>query len=313
VAVFLWDFALASVLVGVAFLLRLALSYISPNILVFAVCYPAILAATLIAGLRSGVISLVLSVLLFWWAFVPPAFSFALLRVVDTVNILLFALAGAAVIWLAHAYRRTVEDLRLQKSKNDLLMRELQHRSKNSLAVISSIVKQSLEGDRDTSEKIVGRIGALQHGEAHLAADGTPAASIELLLRRELEPYDSHRYSMTGPPWIVPGPLGKTICLIVHELGTNAVKYGAWSTPYGRIEIKWGLEQERGYLTWVEQGGPPPTPFPTPGFGTFLIERLIVQHDGHTEIQRPLEGLICTLRFAIPSEHPEKGAKAEHR
>src|SRR5690242_19036207 len=78
-----FDFAFALALVGLAFLIRFLLGLLGPQILLFAVCYPAILVASLVAGGRSGFIALTASVLLFWWAFVPPVYSFALDRPVD--------------------------------------------------------------------------------------------------------------------------------------------------------------------------------------------------------------------------------------
>ena len=77
-----FDVVLACSLVGIAFIGRWLLGYIGPHVLIFAICYPAVLAATLIAGLRCGMISLVLSTLIFWWAFVPPAYTFTILSIV---------------------------------------------------------------------------------------------------------------------------------------------------------------------------------------------------------------------------------------
>ena len=106
----------AVVLVAIAFTVRFALGLIWEQVLLFAVCYPAILLATLVAGLRSGLIALALSVLIFWWAFVPPIYSFALVRPVDAVNISLFVVAAAVLVWIAHLYRRGQEELEQQKA-----------------------------------------------------------------------------------------------------------------------------------------------------------------------------------------------------
>jgi PAS domain S-box-containing protein len=121
-----FDFAFALALVGLAFLIRFLLGLLGPQILLFAVCYPAILVASLVAGARSGFIALAACVLLFWWAFVPPVYSFALERPVDVVNIALFVVAGGSIVWIGHLYRKAMDDVRRQKERLGESERRLQ-------------------------------------------------------------------------------------------------------------------------------------------------------------------------------------------
>jgi two-component sensor histidine kinase len=304
------DIGLAALLVAFAFGVRFSLGLFGPQVLIFAVCYPVILIATLLRGLRCGLFTLAFSILVFAWAFVEPMYSFHVGSAVDVLNICLYALAGGTVIWIAHLYQGALADSLKQRAQNELLVREQQHRSKNSLAVISSIVSQSLKHDRETQQKILGRLGALKHGEDLLIAKDMTAFPIADLVRRELEIYDVGRARLDGPQIFVTGPLGKTICMVIHELATNAVKYGAWSNAIGSIDITWRVDGARGYVCWVETGGPPPAPTPKAGFGTFLIERLLIQHDGDATVSYGAEGLMCVLSFSVSDVDTRSGTSA---
>jgi two-component sensor histidine kinase len=292
------DVLLAVALIGLAFVVRWALGQLAGNVLIFSLCYPAVLAATLIGGVRCGLISLALSAVLFWWAFMPPS-------VVNDVNIGLYVAAGAIIIWISSRYQKTVRNLQAQKAKNDLLMYELGHRSKNSLAVISSIVTQSLRHDPEGSKKIIGRIAALKHGEELLFTAEAGPVDIRALLIGELAIYDAQRVELSGPPTRVTGELARTLCMIAHELATNALKYGAWSKAHGKVTVSWGVNAGRTYLYWSEEGGPHPVQGVKAGFGTFLIERLLSQHDGEAHSEYGPSGIVWHLTFANPAQPPE--------
>jgi two-component sensor histidine kinase len=306
-----FDVVLACSLVAIAFIGRWLLGYIGPNVLIFAICYPAVLAATLIAGLRCGMISLVLSTLIFWWAFVPPAYTFTILSIVDGTNVVLYGAVGATIVWIGQLYRQTLESLRTEKSRNELLVRELLHRSKNGLAVISTIVTRSLHHDPDGAQKIVGRIAALKQGEELFLAAETAPIELRDLLTRELTIYDAGPLFLSGPEMVVTGDLAKTLCMIMHELATNAIKYGAWSTTEGKVELSWGTEKDHAFLHWIEQGGPPPAPSRRAGFGTFLVERLIAQHKGQARMERRSSGIVWRLTFAGATSAAAEGAEVE--
>ncbi|HET6389784.1 MAG TPA: HWE histidine kinase domain-containing protein [Hyphomicrobium sp.] len=296
------DFLLAGGLVSVAFIVRWLLGFAGERVLVFAVCFPAVLAATLIAGFRCGIMSLFISTILFSWAFISPTRSFALMSFVDVLNIALYVAVGAVIIWIGHLYRRMVERLRAAKSKNELLMRELSHRSKNSLAVLSAIISQSLRHDPAQARKIIGRVAALKLGEELMLEAEVAPIALRDLLARELTVYEVDRLTLDGTQMAVPGDLAKTLSMVVHELATNALKYGAWSTDVGRVSITWGAHGQSSYLRWAEDGGPAPTPPEKVGFGTFLIERLIAGHHGQANMECRPSGIIWHLTFANPAD-----------
>lgn len=267
-----------------------------PKILVFAVCYPILLLVTLIAGLRAGLFTLILTTLVFWYVFIPANYSFDLPSLVDGLNVAIFSIAGLAVIWISEMYRRTYERLLAERARNELLLREMQHRSKNSLAVVSSIVSQSLKHSPTDARTINERLTALRQGEEVLWSEIT-SISVEELLRGALSSYDQSRLTLIGEELNVSGELAKSLILIIHELATNAVKYGAWSRADGAVSVTWGRGPTAKFLKWAETGGPKPVDNAKPGFGTFLIGRLLRQHHGTIDASYTATGLVAAITF----------------
>jgi two-component sensor histidine kinase len=119
-----------------------------------------------------------------------------------------------------------------------------------------------------------------------------------------LAPYELSRTSLHGPNFYLPPRFALTMALIVHELTTNAAKYGALSTATGRLSIVWSLENGRLNLEWRECGGPPvaaPTDY---GFGRRLLARALEQFAGTVEMNFEKTGLVCKMRATIPKGAP---------
>ncbi len=201
------------------------------------------------------------------------------------------ALAGAA------AERQSNEERR------HLLLRELQHRTNNLLAVISSIARRTLLDDRTMSEAreaLLGRLQALANASDTLAAAHWQGADISLVIENELRPF-AGRYSAAGPPVLLSAQAAQNISLVIHELATNASKYGALSQPDGNVAISWRVEgdpcNERMLFEWVERGGPPSAPPPRKGFGHTLLQTVLSDGDVRPVIQFEPGGL--TYRAAV--------------
>jgi two-component sensor histidine kinase len=297
------ELSLAVGFVGAAFAVRWLLSFVGTNVLIFAVCYPAIMAATLMGGHRAGLIALILATLSFWWAFFPPTYSFALTTAVDATNVALFVVAGGTILWISQLYRRAMDSLQAEKAKNELLAQELNHRAKNGFAVISTIVRQSLRHDPESADKIVGRIFTLKKADELLLAGNQSPLAMKDLLQQELATYDLSRVTMSGPALTMSGELAKAFSMIVHELATNAAKYGAWSVPTGKINIHWGDADGEAYFAWEESGCAVPEALPKRGFGSVLVERLLAQHNGNANFANGHSGIRwhCTFPNAAPS------------
>lgn len=161
----------------------------------------------------------------------------------------------------------------------DMLFGELRHRMKNLLAVARSIARQTRTVGRTAEEyrdDFLGRFGALV--EAHdLAFAEEEETGLETLVERILAPYTANPKAVVIEPGaaVVLGPRTvMSLSLVLHELATNAAKYGALSASGGRVRVSWQAEEEnsRLRLKWVESGGPPVTPPATTGYGTELIQ-----------------------------------------
>lgn len=200
-----------------------------------------------------------------------------------------------------------IEDISERKNSEQqrtLLLGELSHRVKNILAVVQSIVVQTLrrsETATSVRETIQSRLTAIAAAHDIVFANG--AGDIATVLSAQFAPFDdlrSHRIALEGPHIELPVDLVYCLGLITHELATNAVKYGAFSNAEGQVHVAWSLREDIVELTWTESGGPPAEPPSRAGFGSRLVTQMI----GHTRSGavdfdfRP-EGLIVTLRFQL--------------
>jgi two-component sensor histidine kinase len=206
-----------------------------------------------------------------------------------------------AIIHALLRISRTEQELRDALQRNELLLNELRHRLKNSMAVIQSIARQTL---RDTPTAVAaaftGRLQALAAAQDLLLERDWSAANLKDLARRVCSMVEG-RVTVAGPEVNVPQTLAMSLGLVLHELVTNATKYGALSAPQGFVALGWELAggegQRRVLLTWKERGGPPVTPPDREGFGGTLIERSL---PGAT-VERRFEpqGLVCTIDLPL--------------
>ena len=187
------------------------------------------------------------------------------------------------------------------EEQQNLLTRELSHRIKNSMAVIQSIARQTLRDmPAPLAAAFTGRIQALAAAHDLLIEKGWLAANVKDLATRQLAVVGG-RVRLAGPDVTVSPILATSLGLVLHELVTNATKYGALSVPQGIVDLSWELAgdegQRRVILTWQERGGPRVTPPDRAGFGSTLIERSL---PGATVERRfEPEGLVCTIDLPL--------------
>jgi two-component sensor histidine kinase len=172
--------------------------------------------------------------------------------------------------------------LRDREQRQTLLMGELAHRGKNLLSVIQAIAGQSLRGDRtldEAREVFIGRLGALAKTYDTLTDESPESVQLNDVVSAGLSSH-SERASIRGPAVVVPAKNAQTLALVLHELATNAAKYGALSIPSGRIEVTWevagtGSNNERFLLEWTEINGPPADAPTRQGFGSVIITSVV--------------------------------------
>lgn len=202
----------------------------------------------------------------------------------------------------------TLTDITARKRSEEqqtMLVAELNHRVKNILAIVQSVAAQTLRnvGSLDTfNERFAGRLRAL--ALAHDILTKTRWGGVELtqLLTEIAAPY-RERVALQGPPLLLPSQSVVPLSMVLHELMTNAAKYGALSST-GRVTLEWerceGEEGAAVRMVWQESGGPPVAPRKKTGFGTTLIERVVSYDlDGRASLDFQPDGLVCTLQFGI--------------
>jgi PAS domain S-box-containing protein len=185
-----------------------------------------------------------------------------------------------------------------------LLMRELDHRMKNTLQVIQAIIRRTAttqESIAKFEQALLGRVGAMSRAHDLLARERWHGAEIAAVIGQETEPLSAGRAIVArGPSLRLSPKAALSLALVIHELATNAVKYGALSTAEGKVDIRWEVDraprEPRLVLRWQESDGPAVAPARHRGFGSLLIERSIAYElDGSAEVDYRREGLICTI------------------
>jgi two-component sensor histidine kinase len=192
-----------------------------------------------------------------------------------------------------------------------LLMREVTHRSKNLLAVIQALMRQTASHASsvdDFTRRFSNRLDSLAGTYDLLIKDGWRGTTMEALVRSQLAHYTDKQGSqidIEGPALRLPLDATQNIGMALHELATNAAKYGALSVAAGRVRVHWQVEQDaQGVLacnvSWRESGGPPVTPPRRRGFGQLLIERIVARSVGGTvALAYNQAGVEWTLVFPV--------------
>jgi two-component sensor histidine kinase len=189
-----------------------------------------------------------------------------------------------------------------------LLVDELNHRVKNTLATVQAISAQTLRTSTDPQtfrENFEARLLALSATHDLLTATGWGSASLRDLLLVELKPHGSERYCLQGPDVSLSPAATLSLGLAFHELATNAAKYGALSNADGLLDISWSVDETaakpRLTLDWIERGGPPVSEPTRRGFGSRLLERSLQgEIGGEAALRFDPAGLRCRISLPLP-------------
>lgn len=194
-----------------------------------------------------------------------------------------------------------ITERRQAEQARELLAREVDHRSRNALAVVQAIVRLTEGPDLESyKEAVFGRVNALARAQGILADRRWEGAPMRGLVDEAMAALcDPARYDLQGPDVRLSPEQTQPLSMLVHELATNASKYGALSRPGGRVAIGWTLGEDGVIaMTWRETGGPPVAAPLKPGFGSRLITQLTRQMAGRLETDWAETGLV--VRLALP-------------
>jgi two-component system CheB/CheR fusion protein len=195
------------------------------------------------------------------------------------------------------------------EERQRLLLAELQHRVRNTLGVVRSIARRSAETStsvEDYASHLDGRLNAFARTQSMVTRDPEGGVDLEYLVVEELLAYNAkegEQLRVSGPSVRLQPKAAETFALAVHELATNALKYGALNQPTGRIDVSWRLDDAADptqlIFDWRERGGPPVTAPRRKGFGSEMLERtLAFEFKAKTTLIFNAQGLHCTI--AVP-------------
>jgi PAS domain S-box-containing protein len=198
---------------------------------------------------------------------------------------------------------KIARDVTAQKKSQEqitALAREAEHRSKNLLSNVQAMVNLSRADTPEQLKRVIeGRIQALANVHSLFVETRWIGADLSTISAQELAPYserNQQRVRIDGPPVLLEPDAAQAIAVTLHELATNAAKYGALSVAGGRVDLKWSFEaQGHLRLRWTESGGPKAQAPTRKGLGSRIIEQMITQHSGQVRFDWHTEGLVCAI------------------
>ena len=269
--------------------------------LFFATYFPAVLVVAVFAGLPGAVLVTALTTAIAWWAYFPPAFEFGQLGGTQIANLATFWISAALIIWLAQVYRQTVKTLLDTERRREILIGELNHRAGNTLAVMQAMISGTVASDTER-KSLIDRLHALARANRLISETSNGHVSFSALIRDETAAYaTSSRLKADGPQVELEGETARSVALVLHELLTNATKYGALSNEQGKVRINWYCNDGKCFVRWTEIDGPTvvmPTRF---GFGSRMMKATLSQIAGTIEPRFGPDGYSCLLTFSAGS------------
>ena len=218
---------------------------------------------------------------------------------------------GRITRWISA--QRDVTERHEAEQRQHLLVQELHHRVRNTLATVKAVLTASVRSAVDLTEfqrTFTDRISALAKTHTLLTEDRAQVVPFEGLLRAELRPYDDpgrSRVTLMGPSVLLPSELAVPIGMAMHELMTNAIRHGALQDPDGRLEVTWSVETSPSgrmlHWVWNEHDGPPVALPTREGFGKHLLQGVLTyQIKAKVEIAFDPDGLRVSIDIPLPDQ-----------
>lgn len=245
---------------------------------IFAVYFPAVMLATVLLGWRFGLVTTGLSALAASYFFMPPVLSLSMSGA-DVGSVVYFIAAALLIVLFADTLRRTFVELEATARREAVLAAELDHRAKNNMAMIEALARQtqnSGNGDDGFFEALMPRLRALSSAQELLRRSDWASCELPALAMETLRPFDHHEgLKIEGPECSLPSDICTPLVLALHELATNAVKYGALSAADGQVDVRWSIDPETALLEleWRERDGPPVITPERRGLGSRLLAK----------------------------------------
>jgi len=199
---------------------------------------------------------------------------------------------------------RQAEELRILNEHQQMLLNELSHRVKNMLANVQSIAQHTLRQVDDPAEfatRFGGRIHSLSRVHSMLTSNMWQGSDLGALIQDQLlATVDATQVTISGPTLFIEPQMTQHMALMLHEMCTNAIKYGAFLNGDGRVIVDWVVEREQLHLTWAEHGGPVVRLPSRRGFGLALIEQTCKAEGGNARLSVEAGGLVWKITLPVP-------------
>lgn len=268
----------------------------------FLTFFPMLIVSGLSGGTVAGITTLLIGAAAGIILWMPPPGSLDVdARGISTA--LAFMASGGAILFMTYIIQELVAVLRRSERRYQLVAGEMQHRLKNLLQLVQSVSAISARTATTVAEhqaSFQGRINSLSAGLDATAGRVELPVEMHALLVRLLAPFDTSRIGMSGAAVTVQSEVASTLSLVIHELATNAVKYGALSVPNGKVQLSWHVDGQFAILEWREHSGPPVEAPDRLGFGSRLLKAAFRDAGGSATVEYRPEGVLCTVRFVTP-------------
>jgi PAS domain S-box-containing protein len=226
----------------------------------------------------------------------------------ETLIVAIAAQAAVAIdnARLHRAAQTEIEQRKKAESGQRLLLNEIKHRVKNTISMVQAMANQTFQhASKVEKETFIARLHAMAGAHDLLTQQNWEAVQFLDIVKRAMSPFGGigERIAIEGPELSVDSNKALLAAMVLHELGTNAVKYGALSCPGGRVDIQWELldqsTRQKLSLTWRERNGPPVKAPTRKGFGTRMIERALSGEEGKAVFDYQASGLVCALKMTV--------------
>lgn len=285
---------IALVNLALALALRAALTPLSFDAIPLALFCPFILAASIWGGSAAGFTTLLALDIL-----APSLWLGPELRSMAVSG---FTIGSLSIIALARLLRIVVRHHTQEEERAVLLAHEMKHRVGNLFGVVQAISAETARHAASLSHyqaQFSARLMALARAQQLAAEAPGELPDLKTFLFQIVGPFGADRFILDGPDVALPRYLGTSCALLLHELCTNAAKYGALSNAEGGVLLTWRIQDKRVLLDWREQDGPKVTPPLRTGFGSRLVETAFPSAFGKAELRFPADGVECTVNFAL--------------
>jgi two-component sensor histidine kinase len=293
------SYVLAVFFVAIAAAIPFAFGMVEERVLLFALFYPTVLLTAVWVGAGPAIFAIVLLLSLAWLAFVPPLYTLEIKDQSTLLNLGLFTLSSGLTVWIANRYRCALNAFEMSEEARELIVEEMRHRSRNSLAASKSIIDRTLLNDPAAAAALLARLQTVLEAENVFKGNTAKGELLQHVVLAELRSYSAERFLIDGPPLMLAPGQAPNFSLIVHELATNAAKFGAFSNSRGFLSVSWLVTDGKLEFKWQENSqSPMSSEPPSRGLGSRLIDAAVKKLKGN--IIRSFDGTGFKCRIVMP-------------